>query len=133
MKCQARAHDIDERARRCGLSLPPLTISSLFLQLTLMSSSRSEKNPRISEEKYDLATRPQDCLACRVIGTAALGGVEIYALNMSSAHTPGSVVGKRIMAGVGFCEYMILLVLRIGPQRTDGPGFLVASALRWTK
>ncbi|RDX41265.1 hypothetical protein K466DRAFT_452985, partial [Polyporus arcularius HHB13444] len=62
----------------------------------------------------DLATRPQDCLACRVIGTAALGGVGIYALNMSRAHAPGSVVGKRIMAGVGFC-------------------FLVASALRWTK
>ncbi|KAI0689760.1 hypothetical protein C8T65DRAFT_517976, partial [Cerioporus squamosus] len=61
-----------------------------------------------------LATRPQDCLACRVIGTGALGGVGIYALAMSRAHAPGSVVGKRIMAGVGV-------------------GFLVASALRWTK
>ncbi|CCM05387.1 uncharacterized protein FIBRA_07603 [Fibroporia radiculosa] len=58
--------------------------------------------------------QPQDCLACRVIGTAALGGVGIYALNQSRAHQPGSVVGKRIVAGLGVC-------------------FLVASALRWSK
>ncbi|KAI0640418.1 hypothetical protein C8Q79DRAFT_921493 [Trametes meyenii] len=62
----------------------------------------------------DLRTNPKDCLACRVIGTAALGGTGIYALNQSRAHAPGSVVGKRIMAGVGVC-------------------FLVASALRWSK
>ncbi|OBZ66464.1 hypothetical protein A0H81_13607 [Grifola frondosa] len=42
---------------------------------------------------------PKDCLACRVIGTAALGGVGVYALNQSRAHAPGSLIGKRIMAG----------------------------------
>ncbi|PSS34081.1 hypothetical protein PHLCEN_2v1875 [Hermanssonia centrifuga] len=45
----------------------------------------------------------QDCLACRIVGTAALGGVGIYALNQSRAHAPGSIVGKRIMAGLGVC------------------------------
>lgn len=59
------------------------------------------------EKKY------QDCLACRVIGTGALGGVGVYALNQSRAHAPGSPIGKRIMAGVGV-------------------GFLIASAFRWT-
>ena len=50
------------------------------------------------------AANPKDCMACRVIGTGALGGVGVYALNQSRAHAPGSVVGKRIMAGVGVCE-----------------------------
>ena len=40
----------------------------------------------------------------RVIGTGALGGVGVYALNQSRAHAPGSVIGKRIMAGVGVGE-----------------------------
>ncbi|KZT01314.1 uncharacterized protein LAESUDRAFT_664173 [Laetiporus sulphureus 93-53] len=62
----------------------------------------------------DPAARYQDCLACRVIGTAALGGVGVYALNQSRAHQPGSIVGKRIMAGLGVC-------------------FLIAGAMRWTK
>ncbi|KAJ3551119.1 hypothetical protein NM688_g4917 [Phlebia brevispora] len=56
----------------------------------------------------------EDCLPCRIVGSAALGGVGIYALNQSRAHQPGSIVGKRILAGLGVC-------------------FLVASALRWTK
>ncbi|KAK7689920.1 hypothetical protein QCA50_006559 [Cerrena zonata] len=58
--------------------------------------------------------KAEDCLACRVIGTGALAGVGIYALNQSRAHAPGSLIGKRIMAGLGVC-------------------FLAASALRWTK
>lgn len=45
----------------------------------------------------------EDCLACRVIGTGALAGVGIYALNQSRAHAPGSLIGKRIMAGLGVC------------------------------
>ncbi|RPD58340.1 hypothetical protein L226DRAFT_139813 [Lentinus tigrinus ALCF2SS1-7] len=77
-----------------------------------MSSSPEERAP--NREQNELSTTPQDCLACRVIGTTALGGVGVYALNMSRAHAPGSVVGKRIMAGVGV-------------------GFLIASVLRWNK
>ncbi|KAI0256440.1 hypothetical protein BJV78DRAFT_467162 [Lactifluus subvellereus] len=42
-----------------------------------------------------------DCLSCRIIGTGALGATGLYALNQARAHQPGSVVGKRIMAGVG--------------------------------
>ncbi|KAI1790076.1 hypothetical protein LXA43DRAFT_530342 [Ganoderma leucocontextum] len=56
----------------------------------------------------------QDCLACRVIGTGALAGVGIYALTMSRARAPGSVIGKRIMGAVGV-------------------GFLIGSYFRWTK
>ncbi|KAH9847004.1 hypothetical protein C2E23DRAFT_788163 [Lenzites betulinus] len=81
-----------------------------------MSSPSSEPRPASSAEAshIGLSQNSKDCLACRVIGTGALGGVGVYALNQSRAHAPGSVVGKRIMAGVGVC-------------------FLVASALRWTK
>ncbi|KAI0330038.1 hypothetical protein GY45DRAFT_1346206 [Cubamyces sp. BRFM 1775] len=80
-------------------------------------STTSTSEPRTGSDQstqIDLPQNPKDCLACRVVGTAALGGVGIYALNQSRAHAPGSVVGKRIMAGLGVC-------------------FLVASALRWTK
>ncbi|KAI0633996.1 hypothetical protein C8Q77DRAFT_718586 [Trametes polyzona] len=82
-----------------------------------MSSSTSSpelRNASAEATHVELHQNPKDCLACRVIGTVALGGVGVYALNQSRAHAPGSVVGKRIMAGVGVC-------------------FLVASALRWTK
>ncbi|KAI0321225.1 hypothetical protein OF83DRAFT_371751 [Amylostereum chailletii] len=47
------------------------------------------------------ANVPQDCMACRVIGTASLGTVGLYALHQSRAHQPGTIFGKRIMAGVG--------------------------------
>lgn len=46
----------------------------------------------------------QDCLPCRVIGTGAMAGVGTYALNMSRARAPGSVMGKRIMGAVGVGE-----------------------------
>lgn len=63
-----------------------------------------------SSESKDaqLQVAPQECLACRIIGTGALGGVGVYALNQSRTHAPGSIVGKRIMAGVGirtFCFF----------------------------
>ncbi|KAH9915217.1 uncharacterized protein B0H18DRAFT_886137 [Fomitopsis serialis] len=57
--------------------------------------------------------QPQDCLACRIIGTGALAGVGVHALNLSRAHQPGSPMGKRIMAGLGVC-------------------FLAGSYMRWT-
>lgn len=47
----------------------------------------------------------QDCFACKVIGTAALGAVGVYALNQSRSHQPGSVFGKRVMAGIGLCMF----------------------------
>lgn len=46
----------------------------------------------------------QECLSCRIIGTGALGAVGIYALNQSRRHQLGSVVGKRIIAGLGICK-----------------------------
>ena len=49
-------------------------------------------------------TSPQECLTCRIIGTVAFAATGLYALNQSRAHAPGSVVGKRIMAGVGVCK-----------------------------
>ncbi|KZT63298.1 hypothetical protein DAEQUDRAFT_680628 [Daedalea quercina L-15889] len=56
----------------------------------------------------------RDCLGCRVVGTTALAGLGIHALNQSRAHQPGSLMGKRIMRGLGVC-------------------FLIGSYLRWTK
>lgn len=57
----------------------------------------------------------EDCLPCRIVGSVALGSVGFYALNQSRVHQPGSVIGKRIMAGVGICVYrpVTCLVLRL--------------------
>jgi hypothetical protein len=46
-------------------------------------------------------------MTCRIIGTGAMAAVGLYALDMTREHKPGSVVGKRIMGGVGVCEYFI--------------------------
>ena len=40
-------------------------------------------------------------MSCKVIGSTSLAAVGVYALNQSRAHQPGSLIGKRIMAGVG--------------------------------
>ncbi|KAG1766746.1 hypothetical protein EV702DRAFT_788807 [Suillus placidus] len=53
-----------------------------------------------------------DCVTCRVIGSGAFAATGIYALRMARPGAPGSIVGKRIMGGLGVC-------------------FLVGSALRW--
>jgi hypothetical protein len=43
----------------------------------------------------------QDCLACRIIGSTALGATGVYALTMSRPGAPGSPFGKRVMGGIG--------------------------------
>ena len=55
--------------------------------------------------------RPKECFTCRVIGTAALAGVGFYALNQTRPHAPGSIMGKRVMAGVGVCTSPCLYLL----------------------
>jgi hypothetical protein len=40
-----------------------------------------------------------------------LGAAGLYALSASRSHAPGSVVGKRIVAGVGVCEHSQFLFL----------------------
>ncbi|PCH37575.1 hypothetical protein WOLCODRAFT_84404 [Wolfiporia cocos MD-104 SS10] len=100
--------------------------------------STSERSASRETVQGHVAPQYQDCLACRVIGTAALGGAGIYALNQSRAHQPGSMVGKRIMAGVGVCEFRKLFAggkftVELTPVSFRASGFLVASALRWSK
>ncbi|KAI0058034.1 hypothetical protein BV25DRAFT_1892047 [Artomyces pyxidatus] len=73
-----------------------------------MSSSTTQPRQQPDASRY----AGRDCLSCRIIGTGALGAVGFYALNQSRAHQPGSLVGKRIMAGVGVA-------------------FLVGSIVRW--
>ena len=52
-----------------------------------------------------------DCLTCRAIGSGALAATGIYAFRMSRPSAPGSVVGKRIMAGLGVCEISVYISL----------------------
>ena len=52
-----------------------------------------------------------DCLTCRAIGSGALAATGIYAFRMSRPSAPGSVVGKRIMAGLGVCKISVYISL----------------------
>jgi hypothetical protein len=54
-------------------------------------------------------SQPEDCISCRIVGTAALATVGLYALQQSRAHAPGSVMGKRIVGGLGVCEHFLRL------------------------
>jgi len=56
-----------------------------------------------SEPPQRLPTTDQDCLSCRIIGTAALTTVGLYALRQSRIQAPGSVAGKRIVGALGIC------------------------------
>ncbi|KAG1721942.1 uncharacterized protein EDB91DRAFT_1055581 [Suillus paluster] len=58
------------------------------------------------------ASSYNDCVTCRIIGSGAFAATGIYALRMARPGASGSVVGKRIMGGLGVC-------------------FLVGSVLRW--
>ena len=42
-----------------------------------------------------------DCLSCRIIGTGALIGVGSYAIVQSRPTAPGTLVQKRVLAGLG--------------------------------
>lgn len=94
------------------LPYSPSVVLSGLVQILAMSdglvSNASISAPVRREEKPY-----QDCMSCRIIGTAALGGVGLAALNKSRAHQPGSVMGKRLMAGMGVL-------------------FLIGSYSRWT-
>jgi len=59
---------------------------------------------RMSTSTPQQRITPEECLTCRIIGTGALAGVGFYALQMSRPKAPGSVLGKRMMGGVGVCE-----------------------------
>jgi len=70
-----------------------------------MSTPASQNNHTVLESP----TVPQpsssnDCLTCRVTGSGALAATGIYAFRMSRPSAPGSIAGKRIMAGLGVCE-----------------------------
>lgn len=73
-----------------------------------MSSTvgQNESTSDTSVRSLAAQKKAEDCMSCRLIGTGALAGVGIYALNQSRAHAPGSLIGKRIMAGVGVCTYI---------------------------
>lgn len=58
----------------------------------------------MSTEQLPPTQAKEECFSCKIIGSAAFGGIGIYALQMSRAKAPGSIVGKRIMGGVGICE-----------------------------
>ncbi|KAG6375229.1 hypothetical protein JVT61DRAFT_3442 [Boletus reticuloceps] len=46
----------------------------------------------------------KDCISCKVVGTGALALTGLYALRMARSQAPGSVFGKRMMAGIGVGE-----------------------------
>lgn len=101
-----------------------------------MSTLQTDSKPQ-NGSQVGVQPAYKDCLPCRLVGTATLGGVGIYALYQSRAQAPGSAVGKRVMAGLGVCmscsSITVALVLLMAALPSRAIGFLVAGVLRWTK
>ena len=66
----------------------------------------AQRGTELSGKRSNEKLETGECLSCRVIGTVSLGAVGLYALQQSRARAPGSILGKRIMAGVGVCEFL---------------------------
>ena len=81
-------------------------ISQSLSKTTTMSSTTASTTPVTPPTDNTVQKRVtlEECITCRIIGTGALAGVGFYALQMSRPKAPGSVVGKRIMGGLGVCE-----------------------------
>jgi hypothetical protein len=82
--------------------------------------------------------RPEDCLACKLIGAGAFSGLGIYALNLAKLEgafarvrpAGKSLVASRIQAVIGAGECWIVLVLIFSATtqlfRGTRTGFLLA-------
>ncbi|KAG1779271.1 hypothetical protein EV702DRAFT_966302 [Suillus placidus] len=46
------------------------------------------------------------CITCRIIGSGTFAATSIFALRMARPSAPGSIVGKRIMGGLGLWEFV---------------------------
>ncbi|KAG2362909.1 hypothetical protein BDR07DRAFT_1283553 [Suillus spraguei] len=79
---------------------------------TLELNTTSSVTPDSDSASVPQLSSYNDCMACRIIGSGAFAATGIYALRMARPSAPGSIVGKRIMGGLGVC-------------------FLAGSALRW--
>lgn len=86
------------------LSLPPTHKSTMKNEYETVPTSTAPTTRGSLSEK--------DCLVCKVIGSTAFAATGLYALHASRASAPGSVIGKRIMGGLGIC-------------------FLIGSVMRW--
>jgi hypothetical protein len=72
---------------------------------------------------------PNDCLSCRITGTATLVGVGSYALWRSRATAPGSLGQKRVIAGLGAGQKFTLLSGTV--TLTIGIAIVMAGVFRW--
>ena len=99
---------------RTDKGLPPKLPSKFALpslemlgvrDLSVHTMNADSKPPRfITTIPEPPKSPPQDCISCRIIGSGVLAGAGIYALMASRASAPGSVMGKRIVAGIGICK-----------------------------
>ncbi|KAH7906299.1 hypothetical protein BJ138DRAFT_1094328 [Hygrophoropsis aurantiaca] len=62
--------------------------------------STNDSNGTTPESTTSLQSN-NDCITCRIIGSGAFAATGVYALRMSRASAPGSLMGKRIMGGLG--------------------------------
>lgn len=92
--------------------------------------SRHDTLPQ-SNKQPGLVERPKhkECLSCRLIGTATLGGVGSYALWQSRATAPGSLGQKRVVAGLGVGLKFTLLTCTV--ILILDTALLVGSVFRW--
>ncbi|KAL1760575.1 hypothetical protein FB107DRAFT_256109 [Schizophyllum commune] len=66
-----------------------------------MSATNTSSTAQVTPQKNEF----QDCLQCRVVGTATFAGLGIYSFMQARRATPGSLWEKRIAVALGavFC------------------------------
>ena len=82
-----------------------------------------------SQTSMSVQTRPKDCLACRVVGTGAMGGVGAYALWQSRAAAQGAPWQKRVLAGLGVGASTSHF--SHCPGLMGSLGFIIGGVFRW--
>ena len=78
-----------------------LVFYPFLLHPVTMSATNTSSTAQVTPQKNEF----QDCLQCRVVGTATFAGLGIYSFMQARRATPGSLWEKRIAVALGAGAY----------------------------
>jgi hypothetical protein len=112
-------------------SLFSVAVNSFAAAFNLPSSvpmEHSAKHVQTRDTSEAVDTSPKDCLSCRIMGAGLMAGTGSYAIWQSRAAAPGSPAQKKVVAGFGLGENILLVLLQ---ELMYHAVLLVGSVFRW--
>ena len=94
-----RAMTLDSFYSANGYSFTRAASEPFSAATTMSSTTSTQVLPAESKVADPLSN--EDCLSCRVIGSVAMTGVGIYALQLARPTQPGPPAVKRVYTGIG--------------------------------